>query len=118
VNSPAPIFFTFVNAHLAAFDEMAEKRNTDFHDLSKKLSFDSDGIPPQPSGSEEEDTSERANLTGTEPNLPPLSIYETDILFWMVSCFLMEIIMITNRVLHREVRMCLYAYRCSLINNN
>ena len=85
MNSPAPITLTFVNAHLAAFDEMAEKRNADFHDLSKKLSFDNNEIPSQPPGSEGEDISPRprADLIGSEP----LSIYETDFLFWMVSCF-------------------------------
>ncbi|KAF4603303.1 hypothetical protein EYR38_003716 [Pleurotus pulmonarius] len=32
-----PTVLTFVNTHLAAFDEMVDKRNMDFHDLSKRL---------------------------------------------------------------------------------
>jgi len=60
IPSPCAITLTFVNSHLAAFDEMAEKRNTDFHDLSTRLDFKS-----------EDD--------------PPLCVYETDALFWMVS---------------------------------
>ncbi|KAJ7880394.1 Endonuclease/exonuclease/phosphatase [Mycena olivaceomarginata] len=40
VKNPGPTVLTFVNAHLAAFDEMVEKRNADFHDLAKCLRFD------------------------------------------------------------------------------
>ena len=88
VGSPAPITFTFVNAHLAAFDEMTEKRNADFHDLSKRLNFDNNEIPPQPDAKGEDiSPGPRTNLMETEPGLQPLSIYETDVLFWMVSCF-------------------------------
>ncbi|KAH9933096.1 DNase I-like protein [Amylocystis lapponica] len=73
VPHPRPTILTFVNSHLAAFDEMYEKRNTDFHDLSRRLIFDS-GIPV--SGS----------LEASSYPLPtvPLSVYETDALFWMV----------------------------------
>ncbi|KAL1692679.1 hypothetical protein GGG16DRAFT_50999 [Schizophyllum commune] len=38
-NPYGPIALTFVNAHLAAFDEMVDKRNADFHDLSRRLTF-------------------------------------------------------------------------------
>jgi phosphatidylinositol-bisphosphatase len=90
VGSPAPITFTFVNAHLAAFDEMIEKRNADFHDLSKRLSFDNNEVPAQPPGAEGEDISlePRTDLVGTEPTSQLLSIYESNVLFWMVSRFL------------------------------
>ena len=89
MGSPAPITFTFVNAHLAAFDEMTEKRNADFHDLSKRLCFDNNDVPPQPPGGEGDDISpgSRTNLIETEPSSQLLSIYETDVLFWMVSYF-------------------------------
>ena len=90
MGSPAPITFTFVNAHLAAFDEMTEKRNADFHDLSKRLSFDNkETPPPQLPGADGEDISPEpgTELIGTEFGSGPLSIYETDVLFWMVSCF-------------------------------
>ncbi|KZT35716.1 DNase I-like protein [Sistotremastrum suecicum HHB10207 ss-3] len=30
---------SFINSHLAAFDEMLDKRNSDFHDLSRRLRF-------------------------------------------------------------------------------
>ena len=90
MGSPAPITFTFVNAHLAAFDEMTEKRNADFHDLSKRLSFDNNEVPPQPPATEGEDipAETRTDVVATEPSSQSLSIYETDVLFWMVSCFL------------------------------
>ncbi|GLB39715.1 putative inositol polyphosphate phosphatase, catalytic domain homologues [Lyophyllum shimeji] len=65
VASPGPTTLTFVNAHLAAFDEMFEKRNSDFHDLSKKLIFDSDVV----------------NTIGLAPL--PVTLYESDVLFWM-----------------------------------
>lgn len=61
---------TFVNAHLAAFDEMVEKRNQDFQDLSKRLTFD----VAWPQDEEQE----------LEYSLPTLSAYESDALFWMV----------------------------------
>lgn len=65
---------TFVNSHLAAFDEMYEKRNADFHDLSKRLIFDS-GIPV---------VGPRVEGTG-RPESVLLNVFQTDVLFWMVS---------------------------------
>ncbi|KAG5337216.1 hypothetical protein C0989_010267 [Termitomyces sp. Mn162] len=67
VRSPGPTILTFVNSHLAAFDEMAEKRNSDFQEISKKLKFG----PP---------LSDRA---GTVP--VHMSVYESDVLFWMTE---------------------------------
>ncbi|KAF6751635.1 DNase I-like protein [Ephemerocybe angulata] len=61
---------TFVNAHLAAFDEMVDKRNQDFHDLSKRLTFE----VTWPSEEDQE----------LDYSLPTLSAYESDALFWMV----------------------------------
>ncbi|EPQ50828.1 DNase I-like protein [Gloeophyllum trabeum ATCC 11539] len=63
------ITVTFVDAHLAAFDEMMERRNADFHDLSKRLVFD---VVPLSS-----DASLVNNL--------PTTIYDSDVLFWMVN---------------------------------
>jgi phosphatidylinositol-bisphosphatase len=57
---------TFVGSHLAAFDEMVEKRNLDFESISKRLGFDS-GIVSE----------DGSNVL--------LSVYESDALFWMVS---------------------------------
>ncbi|KAF8491842.1 DNase I-like protein, partial [Russula emetica] len=37
--SPLPITFTFVNSHLAAFDDNLGHRNADFHDISRRLEF-------------------------------------------------------------------------------
>lgn len=65
---------TFVNTHLAAFDEMYEKRNADFHDLSKRLQFDS-GIAADDSA---------APNGGYGPSNVQLNIFETDVLFWLV----------------------------------
>lgn len=71
-----PTALTFVNAHLAAFDEMFEKRNADFHDLCKRLVF-------EPTASVVDD----ASSTGSwyTPAAVPLSIFATDALFWLVS---------------------------------
>ncbi|KZV67706.1 DNase I-like protein [Peniophora sp. CONT] len=35
--SSTPIALTFVDAHLAAFDEALDRRNADFHDISRRL---------------------------------------------------------------------------------
>lgn len=69
---------TFVNAHLAAFDEMVDRRNQEFHELSKKLMF----------GRElnETETIDYDDDFGFQPTLPTsVNIYESDALFWMVS---------------------------------
>ncbi|KAF7349358.1 Inositol polyphosphate 5-phosphatase OCRL-1 [Mycena sanguinolenta] len=63
LENPGPTVLTFVNAHLAAFDEMVDKRHADFHDLTKRLRFD----------------------LGTDGTVPvPCSIFESDVLFWMI----------------------------------
>ena len=72
-----PVALTFVNAHLAAFDEMFDKRNADFHDLSKRLVF-------EPAISVDEVPS--SNGSWYTPASTPLSIYDSDALFWLVSC--------------------------------
>ena len=81
---------TFVNAHLAAFDDMVDKRNSDFQDLSKRLLFE--GIPARPSSPAPEseggvDDSMSSGVPATPSlGLPPtLRVYETDALFWLVS---------------------------------
>ncbi|KAK7680399.1 hypothetical protein QCA50_016639 [Cerrena zonata] len=69
-----PVVLTFVNSHLAAFDEMYDRRNADFNDLSRRISFDS-GIPIQDPATAPE---------GYPPPTVPLSVYQSDALFWMV----------------------------------
>jgi phosphatidylinositol-bisphosphatase len=60
---------TFVNTHLAAFDDMAERRNADFHDLGRRLIFNAAS----------------ADESNKDASLPSLfSIYESHVLFWMV----------------------------------
>lgn len=59
-----PLTLTFVNAHLAAFDEQLDRRNADFHDLSRRLAFSPDPNDKAAEGAE--------------------SIFESDVLFWMV----------------------------------
>ena len=65
-----PTVLTFVNSHLAAFDEMVERRNTDFHDLSSRFQFnrnvDSNAEAP----------------AQTSPQVD-VSVFDTDVLFWM-----------------------------------
>ncbi|KAG1888407.1 DNase I-like protein [Suillus subluteus] len=72
--SPSSTVFTFVNAHLAAFDEMVERRNFDFHDLSRRLVFDQ---------SDELDSNSYANAT-SETSIRTAGLFESDVLFWMV----------------------------------
>lgn len=67
---------TFVNAHLAAFDEMVDRRNEEFHELSRKLVFARDASHVE-SGVYREDFSPEASSV--------VSLYETDALFWFVS---------------------------------
>ncbi|KAL4071719.1 DNase I-like protein [Scleroderma citrinum] len=62
--STRPITLTFVNSHLAAFDEMMERRNYDFHDLSARLTFPS---------------------AGNTGHGDVFNIYQCDALFWMVN---------------------------------
>jgi phosphatidylinositol-bisphosphatase len=40
VKTPNVTVLTFVNAHLAALDEMVDRRNVDFHELSRRLVFE------------------------------------------------------------------------------
>ena len=70
---------TFINSHLAAFDEMVGKRNADFHDISKRLEFPTDTPVVQVAGG-------AAPLPGA---VLMTNTYESDVLFWMggMPCF-------------------------------
>jgi phosphatidylinositol-bisphosphatase len=88
LHSPGSTTLTFVNAHLAAFDEMVDRRNSDFQDLSKRLSFDglvfpSSNLGPEAEGGDDHAAADASTMTVELP--PRLSIYETDSLFWLVS---------------------------------
>lgn len=78
---------TFVNAHLAAFDEMVEKRNSDFIDLSKRLTFKHIIDPVEAT----EEASEYAGAGVLSTHL--LNVYETDTLFWMVGIYVLFFIL-------------------------
>ena len=65
-----PTVLTFVNSHLAAFDEMVERRNTDFHDLSSRLLFRQHAGP-------------NAEAPAESLPHPDASVFETDVLFWL-----------------------------------
>ncbi|KDR77003.1 hypothetical protein GALMADRAFT_246188 [Galerina marginata CBS 339.88] len=84
VHSLGKTTFTFVNAHLAAFDEMADKRNSDFQDLSKRLTFENT-IPPPSSPSNADGTDDPLSNDFTAVNVGSLSVFETDALFWMLD---------------------------------
>ncbi|KAF9224893.1 DNase I-like protein [Gyrodon lividus] len=66
-----PTILTFVNAHLAAFDEMVDRRNYDFQELSGRLAFPPNGL----------------NGSYVPDSIPgdTYSIYQSDALFWMVD---------------------------------
>lgn len=77
MKAAGPLSLTFVNAHLAAFDEMVEKRNQEFHELSRRLTFGRD--------LEEVEMTDTDGNSG-EPSMPVgISVFEADALFWMVS---------------------------------
>ena len=63
---------TFVNSHLAAFDDFTEKRNSDYHELVRRIGF----VPDISGGSETQ-----AQVAGPE------KVFQTDVLFWLVSRF-------------------------------
>ena len=65
-----PTVLTFVNSHLAAFDEMVDRRNTDFRDLSSRLLFRQQADPNAEAPVE------------TSPQTD-ISVFATDVLFWM-----------------------------------
>ncbi|KAF8351983.1 DNase I-like protein [Amanita rubescens] len=71
VKTPNVTVLTFVNAHLAAFDEMADRRNVDFHELSRRLVFETR------SGRAEEVEED------AEETIPWLGLFNTDALFWL-----------------------------------
>ncbi|KAH7928356.1 DNase I-like protein [Leucogyrophana mollusca] len=73
MKTPLPVALTFVNAHLAAFDEMTERRHYDFQELSRRMVFE----PAVPTGASE-----------AKPPGEPSSIYESDVLFWLGGEFL------------------------------
>ena len=72
--NPRPVVLTVVNAHLAAYDEMYDRRNADFHDISKRLVFDS-GVPAL-------DGAPSSQL-GPAPPSVPLGVFQSDALFWL-----------------------------------
>ncbi|KAF5390606.1 hypothetical protein D9757_002587 [Collybiopsis confluens] len=94
---------TFAVTHLAAFDEMAEKRNADFHDLSKRLTFSSSALSDPGSGTgvdgDKKDSDDRQSVkssestnsggTATSVTVPEkLGVFESDALFWIVGRYI------------------------------
>lgn len=87
---------SFVNAHLAAFDEYTEKRNSDFHDLSRRLSF-----APETEESNSED------MLDVNSEI----IFQSDALFWMVVRFLSYCRETSDLFFYREVSISLSSGR-------
>ena len=85
VSSAGPITMTFVNSHLAAFDEMVDRRNSDFQDLSKRLIFEGTRTTRPPTSESEDSILDRVP--------PSTSVYESDVLFWMVSHLALLVLM-------------------------
>ncbi|KAJ3560511.1 hypothetical protein NP233_g10791 [Leucocoprinus birnbaumii] len=74
-NTAGPLTLTFVNAHLAAFDEMVDRRNQEFHELSRRLLF-ARSLDENGNAVYEDDYD-------TQGRPATVNIYETDVLFWM-----------------------------------
>lgn len=100
IENPGPTILTFVVSHLAAFDEMVDKRNADFQDLSKRLMFDSSTMTA--SASVPANSSKKVNVSTASSDDTPMpggmnvspslvtvpekfGVFETDVLLWMVS---------------------------------
>jgi phosphatidylinositol-bisphosphatase len=77
VPSPLSTTFTFVNSHLAAFDGMVDRRNADFHDLSRRLVF-----PLKPS----------IDNYSVQASVATLSVFECDALFWIVCRLVLNVL--------------------------
>jgi phosphatidylinositol-bisphosphatase len=71
--SPIPIILTFVDSHLAAFEDHLDRRNADFHDISRRLTF----------GPCAEYVRGRSG-----EGLTMLDIYASDFLLWLVGHFI------------------------------
>ncbi|KAI5833874.1 DNase I-like protein [Schizophyllum commune Tattone D] len=91
-NSYGPVILTFVNAHLAAFDEMVDKRNADFHDLSRRLTFEltpevvatspsssSSGLPASASSSSTGSTTSSAGMPSSSSSSVTVSASRTSV---------------------------------------
>lgn len=100
-----PVILTFVNAHLAAFDDMVDKRNADYRELTRRLRFNAPtrSIRPQshPNSSAEDSESqgpvnggpvepgEKEEESDEEPEdeeveaAETTSVFESDALFWL-----------------------------------
>lgn len=69
---------------------MVDKRNSDFMDLSRKLSFEAGGIAGE-KGEEGESAADDPLYAGMDPNSVEgagrtvYNVYESDVLFWLVS---------------------------------
>ncbi|KAK7021890.1 hypothetical protein VNI00_017179 [Paramarasmius palmivorus] len=89
ITSPGSTTLTFVCSHLAAFDEMVDKRNADFQDLSRRLMFvesinsTSETIIDE-KGNASVDTQPSAAVAAPQPVLERYNVYESDALFWAV----------------------------------
>lgn len=59
-----------MNSHLAAYDEMVDRRNTDFHDLSSRLLF-------------RRQTDVNVEVPAENSQYVDISVFDTDVLFWM-----------------------------------
>lgn len=76
--------FTFVDTHLAAYDDMVERRNADFHELRRGLNFPSPAIEP------------RGNDDGVSSRLPRSDMLDSDYIFWLVSRLLLSVYPLCN----------------------
>jgi phosphatidylinositol-bisphosphatase len=71
--APVPIILTFVDSHLAAFEDHFDRRNADFHDISRRLTFGP--------------CAEYARGHSGD-GLTMLDIYASDFLLWLVGHFI------------------------------
>ncbi|KAI3614190.1 oculocerebrorenal syndrome of lowe [Moniliophthora roreri] len=69
ITSPGTTTVTFVCSHLAAFDEMVDKRNSDYHDLSRRLMFVESVAPNGASAATDNSGNATSQTSSTAPQL-------------------------------------------------
>ncbi|KAF9011762.1 Endonuclease/exonuclease/phosphatase [Cyathus striatus] len=81
--NPGPTTLTFVNAHLAAFDEMSDRRNADYHDLSRRLIFEASEEQKRQKRIEKGASNYYDDEDGPELIQGGVGVFESDAVFWM-----------------------------------
>ncbi|KAF7289711.1 DNase I-like protein [Mycena indigotica] len=93
LRKPGSTILTFVNSHLAAFDEMVDRRNADYAELTKRLRFELGTLGGESAGSEllfgDGEGADAVPPTPTASAGAPMpagttcGVFESDVTFWL-----------------------------------